>query len=92
MRPLLIRALAVALSIGLYLALAILGAGGVDAYFANPARAGVQYGGGRPLGAFEHPAARRADEHAEERLLSSEFGAACDSYRARTARLIPSVY
>ncbi|MGJ0532621.1 methyltransferase family protein [Methylocystis sp.] len=38
MHPLLIRALAVALSIGLYLALAILGAGGVDAYFANPAR------------------------------------------------------
>ncbi len=36
--PLLIRALSVALSIGLYLALAILGAGGLDAYFANPAR------------------------------------------------------
>lgn len=41
MHPLLIRALAVALSIGLSLALAILGAGGVDAYFANPARSAV---------------------------------------------------
>ncbi|MFO1103649.1 MAG: isoprenylcysteine carboxylmethyltransferase family protein [Methylocystis sp.] len=35
---LLVRALSVALSIGVFLALAILGAGGVDAYFANPAR------------------------------------------------------
>lgn len=38
MRSLLIRAFSVALSIGLYLALAIFGAGGVEAYFANPAR------------------------------------------------------
>lgn len=36
--PLLIRALSVALSVGLSLALAILGAGGLDAYFADPAR------------------------------------------------------
>jgi protein-S-isoprenylcysteine O-methyltransferase Ste14 len=35
---LLIRAMAIASSVGLYLALAILGAGGIDAYFANPAR------------------------------------------------------
>lgn len=41
MHPLLIRALAVALSIGLSLALAILGSGGVHAYFANPARSAV---------------------------------------------------
>jgi protein-S-isoprenylcysteine O-methyltransferase Ste14 len=30
--------------------------------------------------------------NAEERLLSSEFGAAYEAYRARTARLIPGVY
>ncbi len=30
--------------------------------------------------------------NAEERLLSSEFGAAYDAYRAHTARLIPGVY
>lgn len=30
--------------------------------------------------------------NAEERLLNSEFGATYDSYRARTARLIPGVY
>ena len=30
--------------------------------------------------------------NAEERLLSSEFGAAYDDYRAHTARLIPGVY
>ncbi len=30
--------------------------------------------------------------NSEERLLSSEFGAAYDAYRARTARLIPGVY
>lgn len=30
--------------------------------------------------------------NAEERLLRSEFGAAYDAYRARTARLIPNVY
>lgn len=35
---LLVRILALALSIGLYLALTILGAGGVDAFFANSAR------------------------------------------------------
>jgi protein-S-isoprenylcysteine O-methyltransferase Ste14 len=29
---------------------------------------------------------------AEERLLSSEFGAEYDAYRARTARLIPGIY
>src|SRR5579862_9654023 len=29
---------------------------------------------------------------AEERLLHSEFGAAYDTYRARTARLIPGIY
>lgn len=38
MHSLLIRALSVALSVGLYLALAIIGGGGVEAYFANPAR------------------------------------------------------
>jgi protein-S-isoprenylcysteine O-methyltransferase Ste14 len=30
--------------------------------------------------------------NAEERLLSSEFGASYDAYRAHTARLIPGVY
>ncbi|MGD9658340.1 MAG: isoprenylcysteine carboxylmethyltransferase family protein [Methylocystis sp.] len=38
---LLIRVFAVALSIGVFLGLAILGAGGIDAYFANPARTAV---------------------------------------------------
>ncbi|MBI1980799.1 MAG: hypothetical protein HYS63_04450 [Methylocystis sp.] len=37
-RSLLFRALAVALSVGLYLALAIFGAGGIEAYFANSAQ------------------------------------------------------
>jgi protein-S-isoprenylcysteine O-methyltransferase Ste14 len=35
---LMIRALSVALSVGLYLALAIIGGGGLDAFFSNPAR------------------------------------------------------
>ncbi len=30
--------------------------------------------------------------NAEERLLSSEFGAEYDAYRTRTARLIPGIY
>jgi len=30
--------------------------------------------------------------HAEERLLSSLFGAEYDAYRARTSRLIPGIY
>ncbi|MBM3578463.1 MAG: isoprenylcysteine carboxylmethyltransferase family protein [Alphaproteobacteria bacterium] len=38
MHSLLIRALSVALSVGLYLALAILGGGGLEAFFSNPAR------------------------------------------------------
>jgi protein-S-isoprenylcysteine O-methyltransferase Ste14 len=38
MRSLLIRAFSVALSVGLYLALAIIGGGGIDAFFSNAAR------------------------------------------------------
>jgi len=30
--------------------------------------------------------------HSEEKLLASEFGAEYDAYRARTCRLIPSLY